>query len=272
MPEVKSLAQQVNAAIAVTVPKPKGMPPVKSSDEVVSPWLRLCIYGDIDSKKTTTAAHFASPEDTRIILTRGEDQIIPIKKLKIPFQLCRDIADFRYAALYPEQIFGEEWASRPNRTLIFDDITKAKEFALDDSDTGQNNMMVYRDATKDIASVFKSVFSKPQHVIAIALASSYENDVTHEENLTPDLPPAMRRMLMADFSFVFFINKAKQTFYTQEARQSWQGMDEKMRPKVCSRTIFARHKLPMELEGKGIIKPEEPLDIAAIWKKVQEAK
>lgn len=267
-----SLTQQVNTAVSTTATAPKGLPPVRNTKDLISPWLRLCIYGDIDSRKTTTAAEFASPEDTRFIVTRGEDQLIPIKKLGIEYQLCESLTHFEYAALYPEKVFGAEWAARPNRTLVIDDITRAKDFALDDNDTGGNNMLVYRGATKDIASIFKSIFSKPQHVIGIALASSYENDISHEENLTPDLPPSMRRMLMADFSFVFFVNKSKNTFYTQEARQTWQGTDEKMRPKVCTRTIFARHKLPKEWEGKGIIKPEEPLDIAAIWKRVQEAK
>lgn len=267
-----SLSQQINSVVAAKLPAPKGMPPVGTTDVIRNPWLRLCVYGDIDSQKTTVAASFASPEDTRIILTRGEDQLIPIKSLGIQYQKCETLAQFEYACLYPENIFGPEWASSPNRTLIVDDITKAKEMALDENDTGGNNMLTYRGATKDISSIFKSVFSKPQHVIAIALASSYENDISHEENLTPDLPPAMRRMLMADFSFVFFINKAKHVFYTQESRQTWQGTDDKMRPKVCTRTIFARHKLPKELEGTGVIKPEEPLDIAAIWRKVQEAK
>ena len=267
-----SLTQQVNATVAATLPVPKGMPSIGNTGSILNPWLRLCVYGDIDSKKTTVSAMFAAPADTRIILTRGEDQLIPIKSLGIPFQKCETLAQFEYACLYPEKIFGPEWAASPNRTLIIDDITKAKEMAVDDNDTGGNNMLTYRGATRDIASIFKSVFSKPQHVIAIALASSYENDISHEENLTPDLPPAMRRMLMADFSFVFFIDKNKNVFLTQEKRQQWQGVDEKMRPKVCTRTIFARHKLPKELEGKGIIKPEEALDITSIWKRIQEAK
>lgn len=261
----------VNKAVGALTPRPNGMAPASTTSAIESPWLRLCIHGDIDSRKTSTAASFAAPEDTRIILTRGEDQLLPIRSLGIKYQMCKNLKEFQYAAMYPEQIWPE-WAGLPNRTLIFDDITKAKELALDDNDDGQNNMLVYREATKDIGSIFKSVFSKPQHVIAIALTTSYENDISHEENLTPDLPPSMRRMLMADFSFVFYIDKTKKVFFTSEHRQTWQGMDEKMRAKVCTRIIFARHKLPKELEGKGIIAPEEPLDVAAIWKKVREAK
>lgn len=264
-----NLVQQVNTANISS--RPKGMTEPSNTRDILSPWLRLCIHGDIDAWKTTTAASFSAPADTRIILTRGEDQLIPVKDLAIPFQRCTNLAEFEFACLYPEKIWPE-WAELPNRTLIIDDITRAKELALESNDSGQNNMLVYREATRDISSIFRSIFSKPQHVIAIALTASYENDISHEENLTPDLPPSMRRMLMADFSFVFYIDKAKKAFLTSSTRQTWQGLDQQMKAKVCTRTIFARHKLPKSLEGKGIIKPEEPLDIAAIWKRIQEAK
>lgn len=265
-----TLTPLVQAKTTAAVAPPKVT--VKRTGAIDSPYLRLCLYGDIGTYKTTIAAHFSRPEATRIVLTRGEDQLLPIRSLDIPYVAVNNIADFQKVAMNPVGVFGKEWGDMPDRTLIFDDITRAKDFALDANDDGQNNMVIYREATKDIGSIFLSVFRQPQHVIAIALAASYENDITHKENLTADLPPAMRRFLLADFSYVFYCDRINQKLLTAEKRDQWQGTDEKMRPKTLTRTIFARHKLPQELVGKGIIEPEEPMDLAAIWKKVQEAK
>lgn len=262
--------QQRSVAGAVT---PKGLATVKRTSEIESPYLRLCLYGDIDSLKTTTSMTF-KPESSAIILTRGTDQLRPIMSLNAPFLQVTNLEQFQFAALHPEHkdVFGPEWGDNPDRVLILDDITRAKDFALDNNDEGQNNMLVYREATKDIGAIFMSVFRQPQHVIAIALAASYENDISHEENLTPDLPPSMRRLLMADFSYVFYADRLQQKLVTSSKRQVWQGMDEKMRPKTCSRTIFARNKIPKEFVGKGILNQEEPMDLAAIWQKIQAAK
>ena len=271
-----SLASQVNAASAKTAPIPKGMGTGRSTMNLEQIWMRAMVYGETNARKTTVSAEFAGPEATRIILTRGEDQLLPLAGRDFKYELCDTTEKLRYAMLYPENLWPE-WVNVPNRTLVIDDITKAKDMLLDsneysDKGTKQNNMIVHRESKLEMAEMMKSVFAKPMHVIAIAFANIYENAITHEENVTPDLPPGMNRMLTADFSFVFFIDKAKQMFRTTDFRETYQDLDEKMQTKTFTRVILAKHKLPKQLEGKGVINDLEKMDLAEIWRKVTQGK
>lgn len=265
---VRTVTSQVHAQTVASSPMPKVT--VKRTGEIESPWFRCLLYGDIDTYKTTVAASF-HPEASAIVLTRGEDQLLPIRKLDVPYAMVTNLADFERVALAPEKVFGSEWANSPERTLIFDDLTRAKDYALEANDSGGNNKLIYGGATRDIGSIFLSVFRQPQHIIGIALANEYENPITHKDELTPDLPPAMRRFLTADFSYVFYSDKVRGVLLTSSRREAWQGIDEKMRPVTVTRSTFARHKLPKECVGT-ILNQEEPMDLRAIWGKIQAAK
>lgn len=275
-PQVAGIAAGVQAANIKNAPPPPAGLVSKSTGDIVSPWMRAIIYGETNARKTTTAAAFGTPENTRIIANLGEDQLIPLKKKNYQYVMCDTFTKLNYAMLYPEKLWPD-WALRDDRVLIIDDLTKAKEMAIDDnefSDSGnkQNNMIVHREAKGDVASWMKSLFARPLHLIGISTASIYENDLTHEENVTPDLPPGIRKLVTRDFSFCLYVDKAKWMFVTNDLRQTYMGVDEKMKAKSFTRVITAKRKLPVELEGKGIVNDLEPMDLRALWNKVLGAK
>jgi hypothetical protein len=270
-----SLAAQVNAAQAGKVTIPAGMGLGKSTENLESIWMRALIYGETNARKTTTAAEFGSPEDVRIILTRGEDQLLPLAGRPYKYEHCDNAMKFRFACMYPEKLWPE-WAGRANRILVIDDVSKAKDYLLDDNEFDekgrkQNNMLVHREAKADMSGLTKSLFSKPMHVVMVAFASIYENPVTHEENVGPDVPPAISRMLTADFTFVLYIDKSKNMFRTNDFRETYEDTDEKMVKKTFTRIITAKHKIPKHLVGKGVVNDLEPLDLLKVWEKVRAA-
>lgn len=271
-----SLTQQVNRAQAAKAPIPPGMGKGKSTLSLESIWMRAMIYGETNARKTTTAAKFGSVEDVRIILTRGEDQLIPLMGKDYKYEHCDTAQKLAYALMYPENLWPD-WAARPNRILVIDDVTKAKDILLEkhefnDKGNKQNNMLVHRGALTDLSDYMKSLFAKPMHIIAVAFAKVYENDITHEENVSPDIPPAMMKMLTADFTFCFYIDKVKWMFRTNDYRETYRDTDEKMIEKTFTRVILAKHKVPEHLAGKGVINDLEPMDMAKIWAKIRGAK
>lgn len=279
-PQPVPLAQQVNKAMGAQVSIPKGLEVDTDTGQLDQIWMRAMIYGETNAKKTTVSAKFGSPEDVRIILTRGEDQLLPLVpepgKPAYKYRYCDTAEKIKFAMMYPERLWPD-WATRPNRILVIDDITKGKDILLDfheynEKGTKQNNMMVHREAKTDMADLVKVMFGKPMHIIMVAFASIYENPVTHEENVGPDIPPSMMRMLTADFTFVFYIDKAKNMFRTDDYREVYEDVDESMKRKTFTRIITAKHKIPAFLAGKNIVNPLEPLDLQKIWLKIQAAK
>lgn len=289
-----TLQQQVNARQGATVSIPKGLVS-KSTNDIVSPWLRCCLYGELDSWKTVTAAEFGSPDDVRIIFTRGEDQLRGLTGKDYKYVVCEDtrgadgklessaVQKFRHAIMYPESLWPE-WANRPNRVIVIDDLTKGKDLLLEDNETDENGRerrdmrMVHREAKTDMGDLMRSLMSKPLHVIMVAMAQIYKNDVSQEETVTPDIPPAMSRLLMADASFIFFLDRAKRMMLTTSKRETYRKKDDKGVEQTFTRSILARHKLPKHLEPNpaaqksGLLAEYEPISLAAIWTKIQSAK
>lgn len=254
----------------------------KSTKDLVSPWFRLLLHGEIDSKKTTTAAHFGSPEQTRIILTRGEDQLAPIRSEGYQYLAVENANEFTEAMKYCGQIWPE-WAKHPEPVLIVDDLTRGKDYVLKDSSTYvtgsgeekefKDNRKIHVGALQSMDAVFSVVNRKPMHVILIATSKVRENNITQEESIFPDLPPAMSNLIMSDYSFIFFINKKKPTnacLLTSKDFESVTEYDEGQKKNVThQRFFFARHKLPWELESKGVLRQYENLDLRGIWNRIK---
>lgn len=265
----------VNKAMAVKAPVPAGLS-VRSTVDIMAPWMRGCLYGETDAWKSTTAARFGSPDDVRIILTRQESQLLPIRDLGYKYAHCNDIVKFRYAMQYPEQLFGPEWAARENRVVVVDDVTAAKDMIVESNETDEagkelrDNRMVHREAKADMSLLVGSLQAKPLHIIFIALAKIYENKFTHQETVSPDLPPAMLNQLSADWDFIFFSDKIKKMLLTRNKVETYQSKNEKGKVESYTRTIFAKNKLP--LSQKDSLAEYEQHDLGVIWKKIVATK
>lgn len=272
-----SLAQQVQQAQIKNAPPPPAGLVAKSTKDILSPWMRGLIYAETNARKTSVTALFGSTEDTRIISTRGEDQLIPLRDLGYTYVHADTAAKFRYAMMYPE-VLWPDWAKRPNKLLTIDDVTQAKDFLLSDNETDdagrerKDARMIHREAKADMGELMRGLFRREMHVIAVAFAAIYTNNITREESITPDIPPAMSRMLTADFSFVFFIDKTKWMFVTNDRRETYRAKNDKGIEETHTRITFAKRKLPMGQEGKGVINDLEKMDLQDIWKRIQGTK
>ena len=274
-----SMAQQVNAAQAPQAKLPAGLES-RSTDNILSPWARICLYGELDSWKTVTAAHFGSPEDVRIIFTRGEDQLRGLTGENYKYVTADNSVRFRAACLYPERIWPD-WAMRPNRIVITDDLTRGSEFLIDDNETDKegreirDNRMVHKGAKDDMVSLMDSLRMKPLHLIMVAQARIWTNNISREETISPDLPPAMMKSLMNDTSFILFLDKAKRQMLTRQRVEIYTAKNDKGKEESFKRSIMARHKIPKALEGgdgkPGLLSEYEKIDLAAFWSKIQEA-
>lgn len=271
-----SLVAGVNKAQGAAIPPPKGLIS-KNTDDILMPWARICLYGELDSWKTVTAAHFGSPEDVRIVFTRGEDQLRGLTGEGYKYVEATNVQFLRYAMMYPEQIWPE-WAGRENRTVVVDDITRGKEFLVDDNETDDQGRerkdarAIHKGAKDDMGELVSSLRRKNLHLILVAQAKIYTNNITREETISPDIPPAMSNMLMGDASFIFFLDRAKRMMLTTQKRETYKAKNEKNVEETFTRSVLARHKLPKALEGKGIINDYEPCDLKALWGKIQAAK
>jgi hypothetical protein len=94
-------------------------------------------------------------------------------------------------------------------------------------------------------------------------------------NIYPDLPKGARTHLEAAFDFVFYVNKTVKKLLTDDFSSPYPTKDEKTgQPVTRLRTGFAKHKLPKSCVGRvpAVLGKEENLDLAALWKKVKEAR
>lgn len=269
------IAASVNKVQGATLPVPKGLKKFNTRDTAAK-YFHAIVYGETDARKTTTAATFGDPAKVRIIMTRREEQLLPLQAQGYEAAKCEDAESFIYACMYPERLWPE-WAALPDRVLVIDDITAAKDMLLDENSTNdegkelKDNRKIHVGAKKDMQATMRSVLAKPQHVIVVALAKVYANDITNEETIGPDLPPAMLNMVTTDFEFVFYIKKGVYKLLTEEDRTAFQKKDDKGVLKGYVRKIFGKHKLPKALEGTGVIKKEEEMNLIAIWERVQKA-
>lgn len=246
-----------------------------STGEVSNEWFHCLLYSGTDARKSTTAAKFGTPENTRIILVRRKEQLIPLRKLNYKAFLASDWSDVQNALLYPEAIWPE-WAGLADRTLILDDATEAKDMAIEDNEVREDGSEVkdFRQVIKgtlgDMRPVIKAVLRKPLHFIIVSMSRQF--DVTKDQGtVSPDLPSSIANLMMTDMEFVFYIDKKKWQIVTGEKRVAGLRKNEKGKDEPYIQTIFAKHKLPEELEGKGILKPEESMNLRAIWEKIRAA-
>lgn len=255
----------------------------KSTLDLESPWFRCLIHGEIDSWKTTTACHFGPPEQVRIILTRGEDQLLPVVNEGYKYVKVNDAQEFTEALTYCDSIWPD-WAKHPEPVLIIDDVTRAKDFVVSASKTyeagGQikeykDNRKIFGVAIGEFDSMFLIANRKPMHIILTALSKVVEGKISLEETVSPDLSQGIGNLVMSDYSFIFFLNKKKPyatRLLTKMDSETLTEYDEQQKKSVSyQRYYFARHKVPNELVDK-VLKMYEPADLRAIWEKVKAAK
>lgn len=276
---VQAANVRVNPAVA------KLQARTKSTHDIVSPWFRCLLHGEIDSWKTTTAHHFGTPEQTRTILVRGEDQLQPIINEGYKFLQVNNGEEFINALSYCDHIWPD-WAKHPEPVLVIDDLTRAKDYVVtssktytkDSGETAEYKDMrkVYGTALAEFDSVFTIANKKPMHIILIATSKVVEGKISLEETVSPDLSQAIGTFVMADYSYIFFLDKKKpfkERLLTTMNSEAITEYDEKAKKNLTyNRYYFARHKIPAELVGKGLIKMYEPADLRAIWNKVLAAR
>src|SRR6185312_7461843 len=205
-PKPASIAGAVTATQAQTSPVVASLAArVRNTSGLQSPWMRLLLHGMIDSGKTTAAAKFLPPENTRIICTRGEDQLISLRDMGYTYIEVRDANEFQNAAIYCDQLWPD-WAKLPERHLIIDDVTKGKDMLIDNQDS-PNMQKIYGGATSDMGLLFGSILKKPMHITLIALTKVDQRKEWKEEVIRPDVNPAMYNILAADSSYIFYIDK-----------------------------------------------------------------
>ena len=265
----KANIQAIPATILAKLQKQKF-----NSDDLVSPFFRCFLYGDIDSGKTVTAAKFGTPENVRIIMTRQKEQVVGLKGEHYHCFHANTVELFRYAVMYPEAIWPE-WAELPDRTLIIDDITQIRDMLNDEntSETVQDMRRISKNSKDDLREMIQlSALTKPMNLIIVGLERSWEEG--HEIKVSPDLPPSMSSMLRADLEYVLYLKKnspTSRTIYTENDREAFIKKDDKGKEQSYFINRFARTKLPMSLNGKGIIKPKETAGLREMWERVRAA-
>lgn len=266
----------VNAATGKAMTIPKGITKY-NTNSLDEGYFHAVVYSETSARKTTTAAMFGSRDDVRIILTRSKEQLIPLKDLDYEFVTVEDHASLMFALQFPEQLWPD-WAGRPNRTLVLDDATRAVEMLLEeysviDGKEVKDRRRSYTAAKEDLDMAILAAKKKPQHLIVVALAKVKENPLTNEERIGPDLPPSMMSMILTEFEFVFYIKTSTWKMLTDRDSTTYTDTDPQTnKEKTYRREIFAKHKLPKGLIGKGIIMKEEPLDLLAVWNKIKAGK
>lgn len=245
-----------------------------NTNDIVSPYFRCFLYGDIDSGKTVVAAKFGTPETVRIINTRQKEQMFPLMGEGYQAFHANTVELFRNAVMYPEAIWPE-WANIPNRTLIIDDITQVRDMLNDSntSDTMQDMRRISKTSKDDLREIIQlSALTKPMNLIIVGLERTWEEG--KEIKITPELPPSMSIMLRADLEYVLYLKKTSPTsrvLYTDMDREPFIKKDDKGKEQTYWINRFARVKLPLSLTGKGIIKPKEEANLRALWDRVRAA-
>jgi hypothetical protein len=273
-PSIVSGVQKANLAALPATVLAKLEKQKFNTNEIVSPYFRCFLYGDIDSGKTVVAARFGTPETVRIIMTRQKEQLFPLQGEDYKAFHANTVELFRYAVMYPEAVWPE-WANIPNRTLIIDDITQVRDMLNDDntSETTQDQRRIAKQSKDDLREIIQlSALSKPMNLIIVGLERSWEEG--KEIKVTPELPPSMSAMLRADLEFVLYLKKTSPTtrvLYTETDREPFIKKDDKGKEQTYWINRFARVKLPLSLVGKGIVKPKEEANLRAIWERVRTA-
>lgn len=244
-------------------------------------FFRALLYGETSRRKTSTAASFAGPEFTRIILTRSEDQLLPLDGAGYQYVHCADGAALNYALRNPEALWPD-WAAMADplrqRTIMVDDITKGVNLLVE-ANSARDARMAYRDAQQDLDKAIQSLGRKPYNQILVALAKVKENSITNEEQIGPDLPPSMLNYVLAEFTAVLYVKdgvaSAPWKMLTDRDTFAYEDTDPATgKTRSYRRTVFAKHKSSLSRASKGpnpnAIQLAEPLDLKAFWAKCRQ--
>lgn len=280
-PPVTTVAALAKAA----VPRPKNIISGNTS-QLEHGYFHGVVYSETNARKTTTAASFESPEWVRIVGTRNPEQLLPLQRLGYTYSVAPDAAALDYLLRHPE-LEWPDWAAKDDpdhrRTLVLDDGTEAVNMLLDDNEiidgrVVKNQMRTHVAAGKALRDLLiKTALRKPLNFVITALAKAKESPVApNEEIYGPNLPPAMLELIMTEFEFVFYINKKKWVLHTQDSNFTYQAERQDMNGKPTivpiRRTIYAKSKLDVDSAKAGMLKPEETMDLANIWKRIRGRK
>lgn len=271
-----SITQSVQQQVAAKVQSKFKSAPV--DDETFPEYLHCLLYGYTNSYKTTTAALFGGPERTLIISTRDPEQIrIPLRGLGFkPIVLAHDPESFEQALTFPEKaadaVGFPEWKDRSDRVLMVDDWTEGASMLVDDNQTTdegkeiKDGRKVYGEVKKDMRDLLNHLKRRRMHLVFTALAAETDWAVY------PDMPKSVRTQINAAFDYVFYMDPDVKKMRTYDNFTiPYVAKDQFGKDITRLRKGFAKNKVPFSLSGKLIAK-EEPMDLAALWRKVCEAR
>lgn len=274
-PKINVAAKVMSQGADVAV-RPKTMVSGNTSNLTDQTFFRCVLYSETSARKTSTAAMFAGQEYTRIITTRGEDQLIPLDGMGFVYEYCPDAASLTYALKYPEKLWPD-WAALPDpdhkKTIIVDDLTKALTFLIESNvGNSKDRRQAYTGALNDLDGLLIPLTRKPYNLIWIALAKVKENPFSGEERIGPDMSPSMLSYVTAEFAAVLYIKTKNYQLLTDRDTFSVEGIDEKGKTITYTRELFSKIKVPLLAIKSGLIKKEEPLDLASLWAKIKQAR
>lgn len=277
-----SITQAVSNSIALKTPK--GFTGASTSDLQTS-YFHGMLYGETDSRKTTTAAQFGGPKRTFILLTRSPEQLIPIRNDNYHYARIEDGQALAWALQFPEKAADAagfpEWKDTPERVLMVDDMTEGTNTMVDDNSTRddgsevKDGRQIYKAVNDDLRSIMMGLKKRQMHLVLTALAKVAPSPIANEETVYPDMPTGARSIITADLEFILFLKKSTGKMLTSSDFLTFVKKDEKTgKPLTGTRTIFAKHKLDRALIGRTppVLSKEEPMDLAGFWKKICDAR
>lgn len=293
-PAASSIAAGVNAIVAKNMPVPKGIRGFNTQDlKNETSFFHGMLYGETDSRKTSTAAAFGGPENTLILLTRAPEQLIPLQEQGYHVALITDGEALSWALQFPDQVAKlpgvnfPQWAemlSTPSAepVLMIDDFTEGSAMLVDDNSTNdegkerKDGRQIYKAVNDNLREIMVSLKRRKMHTIFTALAKKYETPVANEEAIGPDMPSGARLIVTAELEHVLFMKKSTWKFLVRPMYLNYKKKDEHGKDTTYRREIFAKHKLPKEIALKQPpvlnISGEENMDLREFWNKVKPPK
>lgn len=274
LPPTTGLRTNLQASIASSPSSiPKSLKKGNTNELTDQSFFRAVLYSETSARKTTTAAHFSSPEQTRIILTRSEDQMTPLEGEGYQYAYAPDATSLSYIMKNPH-LYWPEWAALPDpnkeKTLIVDDLSKAALILIESNSTGKDKRQAYSGALSDLDSLVSPLTMKPYNLILISLAKVRENQISGEEQVGPDLSPSLMNYITAEFAAVLYIQPKNFKMLSDRSIFTVIGTDPVTgKDKPFTRTIFAKHKLPFRYAAKNIIRKEEDADLKKFWQRIR---
>lgn len=245
-------------------------------------FFHVMLYGNTNSYRTTTAAKFGGPDRTLIISTRSPEQVrIPLRGLGFRGPVLVEDADaLVWAIQSPEKaadfIDFPEWKDQPDRVLVFDDMTEGMALLVDDNsvrDDGRevkDGRQIFGATKQDIRAAVNSLKRKRLHIVYTALAAEYDDVIC------PDMSSGSRKILLADLEYVFYMKPGTKKMRMVPDRVGYVAKDKFGNDVAKVRDLFAKSKAPVGwVPPPGqtkLLLDEEPMDLAAVWKKISDAK